>query len=695
MADEKIILGISTEVDKSQLDKAFKDVEKQVSTFNKTDSLQLKIDTSIGKLDGATGITDLKRSLKELKGLALEVGDSNSEQFKRITDAIGKTNDKVGDLNQAIKSSSGEPIENLTNSFRGVGDSLKSLDFKSAKVQFNILADSAKQVTSELFGGFNAVNAYKTAMIGGATSTEALSLATKGFGKALAATGIGLIVIAVAALIANFDKLKDSGGILGKMFTAIGVIIDTVKQKLKQFSDFLGLTDFASKEATENILKDLKKQEEAITANYDNAIKLATAAGKETNRLEAGKTDALLANLKKQKLTLEGSYKDKKKLSDDEQKGLDELNQKIKDLITERKVLDIEYNKGKEERRKKQQAQKEKETAQDKKFEQEARKRSLALLDKTLQEEQKKKDDAAKTDEERRKQDLLKKVADAEATGKKMYETNRRNADAKYRMSLADDEKELADLYKKQARKGLIQGQIIEQEQIKQDEIYNKQRNKELENQNLTLLEKAEVNRKYDALIELNKIDTEKRIRQANIDTANYTLDTATKSAQAIGALGDFVFAMKMRNLEEGSEEERKVAKQQFEFNKKLQIALAVISGIQGLINIITAKSVIPEPFGTIQKVATAVTIAASTAANIAKISAQQFDGGKQKGDVPSPPPKQTSTQIGAGTSATIGRAQLKTRQDGLDYIKVNVSETDIRRVSTRVDVVENRSRIR
>jgi hypothetical protein len=694
MADEKIIIGISTEVDKSELDKAFKEVGKQVNKFNENDSLQLKIDAAITKLEDAKGITELKRNLKDLKGLALEVGDSNTEQFKRITDAIGKTNDKIGDLNSAIQSSSGEPIENLSKSFRGVGDSLRSLDFKSAKVQFNILTDSAKEVTKDLFGGIFALRSYRTALAEGATSTEALSVATKGFGKALAATGIGLIVIAVAALIANFDKLKESGGLIGKIFTKIGQTIDFVKEKLKAFSDALGLTDFAGQKQTEDLLKNLKKQEIAITESYDRIIAKKESEGKDTNRFEAGKTDALIKNLQAQEKVLKKSFAGKKELSDEEQTQLDELQSKIKNLQSERVVLDNEYRKHQKEKREEQKKEQEKQTAQDKKFEQEASKRSLELLDKTLQEEQKKKDDAAKTDEERRKQDLLKRVAEAEAAGKKMFEIDKRNADAKFNMLMTDKDKEYAALAEKLKKSGFGGVEIIKQQQVLLDEIYEEQRLKDLAREDLTLFEKGEINQKYDNLKEQNKKATQKRITDYEIEQINLGFETALRVADSINALSDLVFTIKKNNLEEGSEEEKRVAKEQFEFNKKLQIAVAVISGIQGVINAITAKSVIPEPFGTIQKVATAVTIAASTAANIAKISAQQFDGGKQTANTPTAP-KPQPTQIGAGTSATIGRAQLKTRQDGLDYIKVNVTETDIRKVSTRVEVVENRSRIR
>ena len=55
---------------------------------------------------------------------------------------------------------------------------------------------------------------------------------------------------------------------------------------------------------------------------------------------------------------------------------------------------------------------------------------------------------------------------------------------------------------------------------------------------------------------------------------------------------------------------------------------MATISGIQGVINALTAQSVIPDPFGAILKGVNAAIVGATTIANIAKIKATTFQGG-------------------------------------------------------------------
>jgi hypothetical protein len=67
-------------------------------------------------------------------------------------------------------------------------------------------------------------------------------------------------------------------------------------------------------------------------------------------------------------------------------------------------------------------------------------------------------------------------------------------------------------------------------------------------------------------------------------------------------------------------------AKKGFQVSKALAITQATISTIEGVVNALTAKSVVPEPFGQALKVANAVAIGAAGAANIAKISHMQFN---------------------------------------------------------------------
>lgn len=116
--------------------------------------------------------------------------------------------------------------------------------------------------------------------------------------------------------------------------------------------------------------------------------------------------------------------------------------------------------------------------------------------------------------------------------------------------------------------------------------------------------------------------------KQIQLDTVNASTQIAQQGMNAIQSLSDAIFSAKMSKLEKGSAAELAAAKKQFETNKKLQIASAIISGVQGVINALTASTVLPEPFGTILKAANAVAIGISTGANIAKIKNSKFEGG-------------------------------------------------------------------
>ncbi len=75
--------------------------------------------------------------------------------------------------------------------------------------------------------------------------------------------------------------------------------------------------------------------------------------------------------------------------------------------------------------------------------------------------------------------------------------------------------------------------------------------------------------------------------------------------------------------------EKARIEKQAFERAKKLQIAAATIQLASGIVNILASPTVIPEPFGAIFKGVQVAALVATTAAQIAQISAAEFfEGG-------------------------------------------------------------------
>ncbi len=111
----------------------------------------------------------------------------------------------------------------------------------------------------------------------------------------------------------------------------------------------------------------------------------------------------------------------------------------------------------------------------------------------------------------------------------------------------------------------------------------------------------------------------------------------AEKASAATQALGDAVFAHKMIGLEKGSEEEEKVLKKQFKFNKALQLSGAVIDAAKAITSSLSQSPIaigpVPNPAG----IASLAFAATTGAANIATIAATQFESTRTDVDTPSP----------------------------------------------------------
>jgi len=160
--------------------------------------------------------------------------------------------------------------------------------FKTTKE--NIVAKQVDTATTK---------AQTTAQTTLTTTTTASSVAMKAFRAALISTGIGAIVVLVGMLIGNLDKL-------GAAFTWCG-------EKIAEFTDWIGLTDGASEQMSENDKKRTNQQianidreiakarqrmavrEESFNTEdqaFNRQISLAKAQGKNTTDLERARLKA-------------------------------------------------------------------------------------------------------------------------------------------------------------------------------------------------------------------------------------------------------------------------------------------------------------------------------------------------------------------------------------------------------------------
>jgi len=139
----------------------------------------------------------------------------------------------------------------------------------------------------------------------------------------------------------------------------------------------------------------------------------------------------------------------------------------------------------------------------------------------------------------------------------------------------------------------------------------------------------------------------EEKKRLERLKTADTALRIAEHSTIAIQSLGDAAFAHRMKNLKEGSKEQLKAAKQQFNFNKALQLGMAVIDGGKAITASLAQSPLsigpVPNPAG----IASLAFASITSAAQIAMIAAQKYEAPKKNTTTVSPP------SIGSGGANT------------------------------------------
>ena len=194
-------------------------------------------------------------------------------------------------------------------------------------------------------------------------------------------------------------------------------------------------------------------------------------------------------------------------------------------------------------------------------------------------------------------------------------------------------------------------------------------------------------------LAEIDKAATAKTL--ANI---NAGFDTAKSALDGIASIQAVNTTMKLKNVKKGSKEEEAILKQQFEQQKKMNLAMAVINGAQAILAILSV------PDFTLG-VASAIRIGASiaaTAASIATISSTSFQGGGS----PAPPPDTGSNSaVNAATPSVslfgqnnnqnnVGGEGQQQQQGQNITVTAIVSETDVTGVQDRVNKIQKNAEL-
>jgi hypothetical protein len=291
---------------------------------------------------------------------------TDPKQMQELAMRAGELKDQLADANDQITVfASGSKFEQVSNSFGSMKDSLMSLDFEEAAQKAKMFQQTLGSISPATIG-----NSIK----GLISVVGSLSKAFVQFGVALLANPIFLLVAAIVAIVAIIGVVMNKLGILkpvlnaiGKAFEFIGDIIDVVIQGLKDFTDWLGITNNAAEDAADAQAAAAEKTADAyeekskkVVAAYDREIELAELDGKNTVKLEKEKqieilktAEARLEAIKKKVLAAQISGDLDKDEVIELRKTYNEQVQVVEDAKHKIEVIDKkESNRKKEERTK-------------------------------------------------------------------------------------------------------------------------------------------------------------------------------------------------------------------------------------------------------------------------------------------------------------------------------------------------------
>lgn len=137
--------------------------------------------------------TNVKAELRQIQRELANL-PQGSKEFDALSQKAGKLQDQINDASEAIKANAGNAFESLSNNVGNLGNRFQNLDFEGLTSDFRGISTSIKGVKlDDLSNGLKAV-------AGGFLD----------LGKALLANPIFLIGAAIAALVLNFDAIKET-----------------------------------------------------------------------------------------------------------------------------------------------------------------------------------------------------------------------------------------------------------------------------------------------------------------------------------------------------------------------------------------------------------------------------------------------------------------------------------------------------
>ena len=192
------------------------------------------------------------------------------------------------------------------------------------------------------------------------------------------------------------------------------------------------------------------------------------------------------------------------------------------------------------------------------------------------------------------------------------------------------------------------------------------------------------INQKLQTDIQNLQKETAEEKKASDIEIAQASLEAASTLTSALQNLSDVTTRERLKNVEKGSEEEEAILKEQFERNKKFQIAQAVIATAQ---SVMQALSSTPPPASYILAAANA----AAGALQIAAIKRTTFDGGVSSSG--GNPAASINYNFGQQAGPTIEPGQLSTG-GGMQPVQTYVLASDVTNAQQAQQQIQNLARL-
>lgn len=241
----KTVIGLEVNVDSKQ-------AEQSVGSFKK----QLRDATAeLVTMSEKFGVTSTQaaNAAKKVAGLKDAIGDA-----KALAETFNPDKKFVA---------LGGALQGVTAGFSAFSGAMGIMGADSKKTEALLLkVQSAMALQQGISGIMGAVDSFK--MLAGTIKGSVVKSFTTLKG-AIIGTGIGILVIALGLLIANFDSVKKA---VMKLIPGLAEVGDFIGKLVDGFTDFIGVTSEAER-AQEKFLKateeSIKKQEQFLDANAD------------------------------------------------------------------------------------------------------------------------------------------------------------------------------------------------------------------------------------------------------------------------------------------------------------------------------------------------------------------------------------------------------------------------------------------